>query len=102
MHPQELHLAVLGAVESMETVDGEGTRAGPTLRDIACKLPRMSDRELINTLKNLNRRGNLYILRKVRVAGCCKPVAQYAVAQGDAPRSMEAWRKAMASWMALT
>lgn len=102
MHPQEFHLAVLGAVSALETVDGEGRRAGPTLPDLAAKLPRMNDRELTNTLKNLKRRGKLCIVNTVRVNGCCKPVAQYGLAAPDAPKSMDKWRTAMASWMVIT
>lgn len=102
MHPQEFHLAVLGAVSELETVDGGGRRTGPTLRDLAGKLPRMNDRELSNTVKNLKRRGKLCIVNTVRVKGCCKPVAQYGLAAPDAPKSMATWRTAMASWMVIS
>ncbi|MDP3228500.1 MAG: hypothetical protein Q8N13_11065 [Acidovorax sp.] len=101
MHAQNLHLAVLGAVNDLETVDGEGKRHGPTLRDLADKLGRMNDRELSTTVKNLKRRDKLCILRTVRIEGCCKPVAQYGL-KTDAPKSIEAWRTAMAGWVALT
>ena len=50
---------MLGAVDALETVDGQGTRTGPTLRDLALHLGRMNDRELMNTVKNLKRRGKL-------------------------------------------
>lgn len=101
MHPQEFHLAVLGAVSALESVDGAGQRVGPTLRDLAAKLPRMNDRELANTLKNLKRRGKLCIVATVRVPGCCKPVAQYGLAAPDAPKSLDKWRTAMASWVVM-
>ena len=101
MHAQNLHLAVLGAVNDLETVDGEGRRHGPTLRDLAATLGRMNDRELSTTVKNLKRRGKLCILRTVRIEGCCKPVAQYGLVT-DAPRSMDAWRTAMSAWVGLT
>ena len=99
MHPKDIHLAVLGAVGTLEVVSDTGERSGPTLRDLAAKLKRMNDRELANTVKNLKRRGNLCILRTVRVEGCCKPVAQYGLPVTDAPRSMEQWRQAMACWV---
>lgn len=101
MHAKDLHLAVLGAVDALETVDGTGQRAGPTLRDLAAKLGRMNDRELATTVKNLKRRDKLCILRTVKIEGCCKPVAQYGLAT-DAPKSMDAWRTAMSAWVALT
>jgi hypothetical protein len=102
MRPQDLHLAVLGAVEALEVVADDGERYGPTLRDLGVTLGRMNDRELTNTVKNLKRRDNLCILRKVRIEGCCKPVAQYGLFNRDAPKAIEQWKAAMASWMAPT
>lgn len=101
MKPRDLHLAVLGAVAALETVDDAGERHGPTLRDLAAKLERMNDRELNNTVKNLKRRENLCILRTRRIPGCCKPVAEYGLPQTDAPKSLDEWRAAMASWVTL-
>lgn len=102
MHPRDMHLAVLGAVGALEAVGDDGERHGPTLQDLGAKLNRMNSRELTNTVKNLKRRGNLCILRKVRIEGCCKPVAQYGLPDADAPKTLDQWKAAMACWMVPT
>jgi hypothetical protein len=99
MRPKDHHLAVLGAVGTLEGVGDDGERRGPTLRDLAATLTRMNGRELENTVTNLKRRGNICILQKVRIEGCCKPVAQYGLGAKDAPKTMDQWRAAMACWV---
>lgn len=104
MHAKEMHLAVLAATTAIEKTDEVAClklRTKPTKRDLQKALPRMSERELSTTLKNLTRRHNLRIVNTVKVDYCCKPVAVYSLYDGDTPKTMGQWHESLALWASL-
>jgi hypothetical protein len=104
MHPKDLHMAVIAAVTALEQLDVVPClkqRTKPTKRDLAAALPRMNDRELSSTLKNLTRRHNLRIVNTVKVDYCCKPVGVYSLYDGDTPKTMGQWHESLALWAGL-
>jgi hypothetical protein len=103
MHAQDHHVAILAAVVALEQTDlPEDQRTRPTMRDLSMHLntrvPRINDREMQSTMKNLRRRGTLRIVTKIKVDYCSKPVGVYGLPVMDVPKSLVKWRGAMSLW----
>jgi hypothetical protein len=103
MHAQDHHTAILSAVVALEQTHlPEDQRTRPTMRDLSLhlstRLPRINDREMQTTMKNLRRRGTLRIVTKIKVDYCSKPVGVYGLPVTDVPKSLAKWQGAMSLW----
>jgi hypothetical protein len=99
MHAQDHHMAILAAVVALEQTHlPEDQRTRPTARDLRMHLPRINDREMQTTMKNLRRRGTLRIVTKIKVDYCSKPVGVYGLPVTDVPKSLAKWQGAMSLW----
>ena len=99
MHAQDHHMAILAAVVALEQTDlPEEKWTQPTMRDISLYLPRINDREMQTTMKNLRRRGTLRIVTKIKVDYCSKPVGVYGLQTVDVPKNLAKWKGAMSLW----